>query len=87
MAEHVFHNTKVIDKSNHCHWSVLLYQESLAIQRYKPELNHGIKASKELIIFNYSLIINLMTVSYFFILLLLLKLYLKKVNLQGNMPV
>ena len=32
MAEHVFHNTKLIDKSN--------------------ELNHGIKASKELIIFN-----------------------------------
>jgi hypothetical protein len=50
MAEHVFHNTKVIDKSNH--WSHLLYQESLAIQRYKPELNHGLKASKELIIFN-----------------------------------
>jgi hypothetical protein len=47
---HVFHNTKVIDKSNHC--SLLLYQESFAIQRYKPELNHGIKASKELIIFN-----------------------------------
>jgi hypothetical protein len=50
MAEHVFHNTKIIDKSNH--WSLLLYQESLAIQRYKPELNHGLKASKELIIFN-----------------------------------
>ncbi len=30
----------------------LLYQESRAIQRRKPELNHGIKASKELIIFN-----------------------------------
>ena len=43
-------NIKVIDKSNH--WSLLLYHESLAIQRYKPELNHGIKASKELIIFN-----------------------------------
>ncbi len=50
MAEHVFHNTKIIDKSNH--WSLLLYQESLAIQRHKPELNHGIKASKELTIFN-----------------------------------
>ena len=49
MAEHVFNNTKIIDKSNH--WSLLLYQESLAIQRYKykPELNHGLKASKELI--------------------------------------
>ena len=42
MAEHVFNNTKIIDKSNH--WSILLYQESLAIQRYKPELNHGLKA-------------------------------------------
>ena len=50
MVGHVFHNTKVIDKSNH--WSLWLYQESLAIQRYKPELNHGIKASKELIILN-----------------------------------
>ncbi len=49
MAEHVFHNTKIIDKANH--WSLLLYEESLAIQRRKPELNHGIKASKELIIF------------------------------------
>ena len=37
MAEHEFHNTKVIDKSNH--WSLLLYQESLAIQRYKAEPN------------------------------------------------
>jgi hypothetical protein len=37
MAEHIFHNTdQVIDKSNH--WSLLLYQESLAIQRYKLEL-------------------------------------------------
>ncbi len=50
MAEHVFQNTKIIDRSNH--WSLLLYQKSLAIQRCKPELNHGIKASKELIIFN-----------------------------------
>ncbi len=50
MAEHVFHNTKIIDKSNH--WSLLLYQEPIAIQRRKPKLNHEIKASKELIIFN-----------------------------------
>ena len=34
------------------HWSLMLCQESLAIQRYKPELNHGIKASNDLIIFN-----------------------------------
>ena len=51
MAEHVFHNTKVIDKSNH--WSLLLYQESLAIQRYKPGLNHGLTSEA--------------SVSYFFI--------------------
>ena len=50
LAEHVFRNTNVIDKSNH--WSLLLYQESLAIQRCEPELNHGLKDSKELIIVN-----------------------------------
>ena len=33
------------------HWSVLLFKEALAIQRQKPELNHGIKASPELIVF------------------------------------
>jgi hypothetical protein len=37
MTEYVFHNTKVIDKSNH--WSLLLHQVSLAIQIYKPEFN------------------------------------------------
>ena len=31
---------------------LLLYQESIAINRYKPTLNHGTKASKELLIFN-----------------------------------
>jgi hypothetical protein len=46
MAEHVFHNTKVIDKTNH--WSLLLYQESLAIQRNKPELNHELNVAREL---------------------------------------
>ena len=51
MAKHVFHNTKTIDKSNH--WSLLLYLESLTIQRHKPELNLGIKASKELIVFSW----------------------------------
>ena len=30
----------------------LVLKESLAIRRRKPELNHGTKASKELIIFN-----------------------------------
>jgi hypothetical protein len=34
------------------HWSLLLFKEALAIRRLKPELNHGTKASKELVIFN-----------------------------------
>ena len=33
-------------------WSLLLFKEALAIRRFKPELNHGTKASKDLIIFN-----------------------------------
>ena len=45
----IFNNCKVIDKSDH--WSLLLFKESLAIRRRKPILNHGAKASKELIIF------------------------------------
>ena len=45
----IFENCKIIDRSDH--WSLLLYKESLAIRRRKPELNHGAKASKELIIF------------------------------------
>jgi hypothetical protein len=46
----IFTNTKIIDKSNH--WSLILYQESIAINRMKPSLNHGTKASKDLLIFN-----------------------------------
>jgi hypothetical protein len=46
----IFNNCKIIDKSDH--WSLLLYKESLAIRRRNPELNHGAKASKELIIFH-----------------------------------
>ena len=46
----ILNNCIIIDKSRH--WSLLLYKESLHIQRQKPELNHGCKASKELIIFN-----------------------------------
>jgi hypothetical protein len=45
----IFENCKIIDGSDH--WSLLLYKESLAIRRRTPELNHGAKASKELIIF------------------------------------
>ena len=45
----IFNNCKIIDKSDH--WPLLLFKESLAIRRRKPVLNHGTKASKELIIF------------------------------------
>ena len=43
-------NFKMIDKSRH--WSLLLYLESIAINRHKPTLNHGTKASKDLLTFN-----------------------------------
>ena len=49
MTQLIFNNCKIIDKSDH--WSLLLYKKSLAIRRRKPSLNHGAKASKELIIF------------------------------------
>ena len=45
----IFENCKIIDRSDH--WFLLLYKESLATRRMKPELNHGAKASKERIIF------------------------------------
>jgi hypothetical protein len=50
LTDLIFTNTKIIDKSNH--WSLILYQESIAINRMKPFLNHGTKASKDLLIFN-----------------------------------
>ena len=43
----IYCNTKIIDKSNH--WSLILYQESIAINIIKPSLNHGTKASKDLL--------------------------------------
>ena len=46
----ILDNCVIIDKSKH--WPLLLFKESLHIQRQKPELNHGSKASKELCIFN-----------------------------------
>ena len=49
LTQLIFDNCKIIDKSDH--WSLLMYKESLAIHKRKPELNHGTKASKELIIF------------------------------------
>ncbi len=50
LTELIFRNCKIIDRSDH--WSLLLFKESLAIRRRKPDLNHGAKASKELIIFH-----------------------------------
>ncbi len=50
LTELIFRNCKIIDRSDH--WSLLLFKESLAIGRRKPDLNHGAKASKELIIFH-----------------------------------
>ena len=49
LYESVLANTHVLDSSNH--WSVLLFKEALAIRRCKPLLNHGLKASKEFILF------------------------------------
>ena len=50
LPEFIFNNSKIIDRSDH--WSLLLFKEALAIRRFKPELNHGTKASKDLIIFD-----------------------------------
>jgi DNA-directed RNA polymerase subunit M/transcription elongation factor TFIIS len=50
LSELIFTNSKIIDRSGH--WSLLLFKEALAIRRLKPELNHGTKASKELVIFS-----------------------------------
>ena len=45
----LLHNSTILDKAKH--WSDLLSKKALAIHRHKPELNHGIKASPELIVF------------------------------------
>ena len=50
LTDLIFTNTNIIDKSRH--WSLLLYLESIAIDIYKPTLNHETKASKDLLIFN-----------------------------------
>ena len=43
-------NTRIIDRDKH--WSLLLFKEALAIRRNSPNLNHGLKATKQLILFN-----------------------------------
>ena len=50
LTELIFRSCKIIDRSDH--WSLLLFKESLAIRRRKPDLNHGARVSKELIIFH-----------------------------------
>ena len=49
LYEFIMSNTKIIDKDKH--WSLLLFKEALAIRRNDPALNHGLKASKELVLF------------------------------------
>ena len=46
LTDLTFTNTKIVDKSSR-HWSLLLYLKSIAINRHKPTLNHGRKASKD----------------------------------------
>ena len=50
LTDLIFTNTKIFDESKH--WSLMLFQESIAINRLKPSLNHGTKASKVLVIFD-----------------------------------
>ena len=45
----IFNNCKILDKAKH--WTLLLFKEALSFHREKPLLNHGTKASKELVIF------------------------------------
>ena len=57
LTDLIFTNTKIVDKSKH--WSLILFQESIAVNRLKPPLNHGTKASKRSI--NLKLIISLIS--------------------------
>jgi hypothetical protein len=50
LTELVLSNTKIIDSSRN--WNLLLYKEALHIKRRKSSLNNGLKASRELQLFN-----------------------------------
>ena len=50
LVDLVVNNTKVIDSARN--WNLLLYKEALHIKRRKCVLNNGLKASKELQLFN-----------------------------------
>ena len=45
----LFENINIIHGS--VHWSEILFAEALAIRRYKPSLNYGLRASKEIALF------------------------------------
>ena len=49
LCNFILNHCVIIDKANH--WSVLLFEEALAIYRQKPMLNHGEKAPRELTVF------------------------------------
>ena len=44
LTDLIFTNTKIIDKLKR--WSLILFEEFIAINSMKPSLNHGTKASK-----------------------------------------
>jgi hypothetical protein len=50
LHEIILSNTKIIDTANH--WAILLFKEAFAIKKHQSNLNHGLKASKDLILFN-----------------------------------
>ena len=46
---YVRNNIRVVDKSDN--WSVLLFKEALAIKDSHPQMNSGLKASRDLNLF------------------------------------
>jgi hypothetical protein len=50
-AELVPNNTKILQSLNYTNSNLLLFLEALHIKFKKPELNSGLKASEELIVF------------------------------------
>ena len=50
LTDFVMTNSKIIDSSNN--WNLLLYKEALHIKRRKSILNNGLKASRDLQLFN-----------------------------------
>ena len=46
---YVRNNIRVVDKSDN--WSVLLFKEALAIKDNNPQMNSGLKASRDLNLF------------------------------------